>query len=123
MKLRFRGNSLRLRLNQNEVTALASGESLTEEIRFPGNTSLAYALKTNRGDDPQAFFTNGSIQIAAPHSLVLDWANSDEIGLYFAIPTSAEPLTIAVEKDLVCIDGPVEEIDPLAFPRLAEKAC
>ena|SRR5665213_3421987 len=124
MKLRFRANSLRLRVNQKEVEKLAAGHALREKIDFPGNSSLSYVLESDAAAHPQAFFANDSIQIAAPAALLAGWADSDEIGLYFTLATNGQPLKIAIEKDLECIDGPVEEHDPNAFPRaLAEKVC
>ena len=124
MKLRFRDNSLRLRLNQTEVEKLAAGETLKESIDFPGNSALTYILQSHPAADPQAFFADNRIQIAAPKAMLADWAQSEDIGLYFTLPTGAAPLKIAIEKDLVCIDGPADERDPKAFPRaLAEKSC
>jgi len=124
MKLRFRGNSLRLRVNQKEVEALAAGSVLKEQVDFPGSTSLSYSLKSEAAAEAQAIFTQGRIQIHAPRALVADWAGSDDIGLYFTLPTGAQPLTISIEKDLECIDGPIEERDPNAFPRaLSENVC
>jgi len=124
MKLRLRGNTLRLRLNQKEVERLAAGEVLREGIQFPGSTSLSYLLKVAPQGEAQAFFEGGRIHIIAPRAPIADWAANDELGIYFSLPTGATPLEIAIEKDLVCIDGPVEEQDPLAFPReMAEKVC
>lgn len=124
MKLRFRANSLRVRVNQKEVQKLAAGEALEEQIEFPGNSALTYVLKPCPADDPQAFFVQNSIEIVAPRTLVTEWAQSEEIGLYFALPTGAKPLKIAIEKDMECINGPEDESDPDAFPRaFAEKAC
>jgi hypothetical protein len=124
MKLRFRANSLRVRVNQIEVRKLAAGESLREKIDFPGGSALSYILKTVSAADPQAFFAHNSIQIAAPLALVSGWAESEEIGLYFTLATGIEPLKIAIEKDLECIDGPVHEKDPDAYPRsFSEKTC
>jgi hypothetical protein len=124
MKLRFRGNSLRLRVNQKEVDALASGRVLKETVDFPGNTTLSYLLKTAAAGEPQALFAEGSIQITTPRVMISGWAASDDVGLYFTLPTGNSPLQIAIEKDLVCIDGPPGEVDPDAFPReLVEKVC
>ncbi len=117
MKLRFRANSLRLRVNRKEVEALAAGHVLKEQIAFPGGTALTYVLKPESSAEPQAFFENGSIQIAVPRPLIANWASIEDIGIYFTLITGAEPLKIALEKDLACIDGPLEEIDPHAFPR------
>jgi hypothetical protein len=124
MKLRIRTNTLRLRLNQKEVEGLAAGQTLKEQIDFPGGTSLAYSLGSSPAADPQVFFANGKIQITAPHALLMNWVSGEDLGLHLSLPTGAEPLKISIEKDLVCIDGPVEERDPHAFPReLASKFC
>lgn len=124
MKLRFRGNSLRLRVNQKEVDALNRGEMLREEVLFPGGACFQYVLKTERIPEARASLENCSIQVAAPRGLVSEWAQGDEIGIYFSVPTDGEALKIAIEKDLVCVDGPEEERDPDAFPReIGEKVC
>jgi hypothetical protein len=117
MKLRVRNNSLRLRLNRREVEGLAAGAALREQIHFPGNACLAYELDSSPASQPETTFTQGVIHISAPETMVSDWANSDEIGLYFDLPANGAALSIAIEKDLECIDGPVEERDPDAFPR------
>lgn len=124
MKLRFRGNSLRLRVNQAEVQTLSTGGVLKEQVEFPGTTFLSYILKAGSGADPQVFFSEGEIRIAVPRLLITNWAVTEEIGLYFTLPTGGKPLKVSIEKDLECVDGPVEERDPNAFPRgLAEKVC
>jgi len=124
MKLRIRANTLRLRLNQKEVKALAAGEVLKEKIDFPGNTALAYTLTTALAADAQAFFDNGGIHITAPRVPLMHWVGTDDLGIYFSLQTGVEPLKIAIEKDLICIDGPEDEKDPHAFPReISEKVC
>lgn len=121
MKLRFKGNSLRLRLNQTEVQKLAAGTSLQEAVDFPGGSSLNYILENGNGQ-AAASFTNGVIRVGAPADAVEHWASSEEIGMYFDLAASGRRMRIAIEKDLECTDGPVEDRDPDAFPRAA-KAC
>jgi hypothetical protein len=117
MKLRFRKNSLRLRVNQRETEMLAAGKELEERVMFGGGATLSYRLsKTADGTKGTALFDGQAIQVSAPLS---GWAKSDEIGFYFEV----EPgLKVAIEKDLECLDGPAEEKDPYAFPR-AGKNC
>ena len=119
MKLRFRENSLRLRVNQREVRTLAAGSALREEVRFPGDTRISYVLQPATADSPSASFVGGAIVVTAPLRDVEQWANGDQIGIYFDLPTSGTRLRVAIEKDLECIDAPVEERDPHAFPRQA----
>jgi hypothetical protein len=115
MKLRFRKNSLRLRVNRLEVARLAAGQELAERISFAGGATLDYVLTPSAEAQRAAEFDGKTIRVTAPLG---DWARSDEIGFYFNV----EPgLKIAVEKDLECVDGPEQEKDPHAFPR--SKTC
>jgi hypothetical protein len=124
MKLRFRGNTLRLRVNQREVDTLAKGNALQERIAFPGAGDFSYVLETSVTPGGQASFREGVIRVSAPSTEVKDWASNDaSLGIYFDLPANGSVLKIAIEKDLECVDGPEEERDPDAFPREALKAC
>ncbi|HLH02244.1 MAG TPA: hypothetical protein VKX25_05710 [Bryobacteraceae bacterium] len=122
MKLRFRANSLRLRVNRREVEALAAGQVLRECVRFPGS-ELIYSLEPVNETEPRATFEKNTIRILAPAAEVERWwSATDAVGLYFDLDTGREPLRLMIEKDLECVDGPPEERDPHAFPRSA-KSC
>jgi hypothetical protein len=124
MKLRFRGNTLRLRVNQREVDTLAKGDTLQERIVFPGANDLSYVLETRAEPGGQASFLEGTIRVSAPSTDVKEWAASNtNLGIYFDLPANGSILKIAIEKDLECVDGPEEERDPDAFPRKALKNC
>lgn len=123
MKLRFRENSLRLRVNRPEVENLAAGGSLEERVEFPGGARLAYVLESSSQAAPDVSFRDGVIRICAPHWEVKDWARTDALGLYFHVGTAQKPLKVAIEKDLECITGLAEERDPHAFPRETGKNC
>ncbi len=121
MKLRFRGNTLRLRVNQREVASLADGRSLEEAIAFPNDARFVYLFEPNAEGERGAAFEHGRIRIQAPLQDVRAWAQGDAVGLYFDLPAGATTLLrIAIEKDLECVDGPPEEYDPYAFPRSAK---
>ncbi|MBV8865696.1 MAG: hypothetical protein JO210_09915 [Acidobacteriaceae bacterium] len=123
MKLRFRHNSLRLRVNRREVEALACGTALQEEVVFPNDTHFVYVFEPQAGALPQASFEGGVIRVGAPLSSVQDWAHGDSIGLYFDVSAQNATLRVAIEKDLECLDAPPEDRDPEAFPRADQKAC
>jgi hypothetical protein len=122
MKLRFRDNSLRLRLNRREVEGLASGAALEERVLFPESSRISYILESSRDPYPGASFYDGVIRISAPEAFIKPWAAADTIGIYFELPTDGAALKIAIEKDLECIEAPMDERDPDAFPR-AGKGC
>lgn len=120
MKLRLKENTLRLRLNQTEVRALASGKVLEQHVQFPGDVRLSYTLRT--GSEASANWANNTIEVRLPASQTAAWSSSEEIGIYFEVSTAHEPLRVSIEKDLECVDGPPEEYDPDAYPR-SSKAC
>lgn len=123
MKLRFRNNSLRLRVNQSEVKGLVSGAVLEEQVIFPGEGRISYTLQSSASAAPEASFRQGVIRVLAPQQQVENWAKSESVGMYFEFPANGTSLKIAIEKDLECVDGPLEERDPDAFPREEGKKC
>ncbi len=123
MKLRFRSNSLRLRVNQVEVRGLAAGNALEERIEFPGGTCIRYVLEPAPDQPARASFENGMIRISAPRAEVEQWAAGEAIGIYFELPANGTRLRVSIEKDLECIDTPPEERDQHAFPRTEGRTC
>jgi hypothetical protein len=117
VKLRFRKNSLRLRVNQLEAANLASGTALEERVNFPGDACIRYVLEVSVQSSPRASFADDTIRISAPQHLVRDWAATGTIGIYFDLPVNGSELRVAIEKDFECLEGPVDEQDPDAFPR------
>ena len=117
MKLRFRQNSIRLRVNRREVQGLATGDALTEQVHFPNNTELAYVLQGASSENPSVEFKAGVLRVEVPQPELDKWASTDAIGMYFELPANGSFLKIAIEKDLECIDGPMDERDPDAYPR------
>jgi hypothetical protein len=123
MKLRFRKNNLRLRVNRREVDALALGMAIEEKVMFPGEAELSYILEPAARIEPEASFRDGVVRVAAPPAELKSWAASEAIGLYFDLPAKGGHLKIAIEKDLECVDSSTEDRDPDAFPRSPGKNC
>ena len=123
MKLRLKENSIRLRLNQSEVTAVASGEVLRQDVVFPGDSRLSYLLRATQASGPSVSFESGVIEVCLPEVTIQHWFRVEDIGVYFHSPAGSSELHVAIEKDLECLDGPPGEYDPDAFPRLLRKSC
>jgi hypothetical protein len=123
MKLRLRGNSVRLRVNQREVEALAAGRALSEGVRFPAGNSFIYTLEPSPVLTPEASFRDGVICVKVPDSMLTDWASNDSIGLYFDLLGRESSLKVTIEKDLECVNEPAEERDPYAYPRGNDSHC
>jgi hypothetical protein len=117
MKLRFRQNSLRLRVNRREVEGLSNGLALNERVDFPGDAQLGYVLETAPLGSPAVEFKAGIIRVTVPCESIREWATTDAIGIYFNLPAKGSLLQVAIEKDLECVDAPSEERDPHAYVR------
>ena len=119
MKLRIRGNSIRLRLKRGEVAQVAAGESIVEKTHFPGSV-LTYRLDVSENDAIEAEYENGSLMVSLPSPKVADWANSDEVTLAAEQRLSDETtLTLLIEKDFACLEpghGRGHEDDADSFP-------
>jgi hypothetical protein len=116
MKLRIRGDSLRLRLKRGEVDQIAAGSSIVEETHFP-DSILSYRLDVSEDDDMSANFERGSLVISLPKSKVSDWAGSDDVSLSAEQKiTGAGSLSLLVEKDFSCLDHRDGEDDEDTFP-------
>ena len=104
MKIRIRGDSVRLRLKRGEVDQLATGSSIVEQTHFPGAV-LTYRLDVSENNGISATFDNGSLVISLPKSKVLDWASSDEVSLHAEQELSGSgALSLLIEKDFKCLE-------------------
>jgi hypothetical protein len=105
MKLRIKGNSLRLRLTRSEIAHLADEGRLESETDF-GNQTFRFAVVSREENAPlSSSFGSNSIVVNASRAAVAHWAESNDVGLYGEQPTSRDDtLTIAIEKDFRCLD-------------------
>lgn len=108
MKLRIKGDSLRLRISPSEVSRLLQSGRIDETIHFGhgDDAALTYALLLGSQQD-SAFavrHTAREIAVEVPASLVRAWAGSEQVGMYGAIDHGTGQLEIAVEKDFACLD-------------------
>lgn len=119
MKLRIRGDSIRLRLKRGEVAQVAAGKSIVEETHFPGSV-LTYRLEVSENNAIAAEYEDGNLVVSLPAAKVADWADSDEVSLMATQDlTGGANLTLLVEKDFACLDpghGRDHEDDADTFP-------
>ena len=110
MKLRIKGNSIRLRLSKPEVEKLAVAKYLEERTSF-GRKTFSYALQIkDAGDELSADFKGSKITVFIPEIFIKDWAVNDVIGFNATKKVSdAESLYILVEKDFKCLDEVTED--------------
>jgi hypothetical protein len=122
MKLRIQGNSLRLRLNQAEVSQFSKTGFLEDSIQFAPGASFAYALESLSSlSAPKALYANGWLRIQVPGTEANDWVRSDRVGISGEQALeSGKRLSILIEKDFQCLHGE-DARDPNAFPNPLEE--
>lgn len=104
MKVRLRGDSIRLRLKRGEVDRLLAGSSITEETHFP-HAVLTSRLTVSQDNDISASFDGGNIIVSVPKSKVIDWATTDAVSLYADQKLANEgSLALLIEKDFSCLE-------------------
>ena len=109
MKLRIKGNSLRIRLTKTEVSKLAQTGYLEEQTSFSNNLFI-YAVQKTDAADLSATFENNKITIFVPASFIEDWVGNNIVGLDTKMPISqTEFLYLLIEKDFVCLDETSED--------------
>lgn len=124
MKLRIKGDSLRLRLTQAEVNELAAHGVVADCVRFGGGAQLFYRLTRDRQTQAlTAGYSDGVIDVRLPEQVALDWCRSNEVTLTGTQPAAADAeLRIVVEKDFACLTAREGEDESDNFPN-PNKSC
>jgi len=121
MKLRVRGNSIRLRLAQSEVAALLATGAVEECLSFPAGESLRYRLERSAEADAAAQFCDGAIAVRFPATVIDRWGQSAEVSMQAEQPLAGgESLRLLVEKDFRCLSPRDDEDDADLFPNPAD---
>lgn len=117
MKLRIKGNSIRLRLLRSEVERFAAEGRISDEVRFGANAFRYSLLMSSEVDSIQGRFDSTEISVLIPAVSARDWAAGDDVGLETQQTIGdGEMLSIVIEKDFVCLDRPDDPDRDDAFP-------
>jgi hypothetical protein len=106
MKLRIKGDSLRLRVAPSEVVWLMETGRIEETIHFgmEEDARLTYALEVADMDAIAVRHEGTRVAVVLPAAMARRWAEGVEVGLYGGVGVSSGWLEIAVEKDWACLD-------------------
>jgi hypothetical protein len=122
MKLRIRGNSVRIRLTRSEVARLGSEMPIEQTTRFSQSSVLRSCVKPARGvAAPRAEFDERGVTITLPAGQARQWASSEEVTI--EAHQEIEPgtrLQILVEKDFECLEPREGEDASDLFPHPAK---
>ena len=119
MKLRIKGNSLRLRVTRPELERLMNEGRIEETVSFaPDDRScLTYSLEhTATTAVPAVRFVPPSLEVRIPTAQAQKWSLSEDVGISATIDLGPKgSLDLLLEKDFACIQGSEEE-NRDAFP-------
>lgn len=110
MKIRIKGNAIRIRLTRSEVDRFAETGYL-EEITGFGENSFVYALQSMEGlPGLEADFVDSKITMYVPGHIPALWAKNEIVGYENNMDIGdGRHLFLLLEKDFKCIDAPVHE--------------
>lgn len=114
MKLRIRGNSIRLRLSQSDLATLLDNGAVEDRVGFPAGPVLTYRLEAGAG--PSAEYENDRIVVRFPAGQLELLGRPDEVTLQADVPLGGEGLKLLVEKDFQCLSPRPGEDDADSFP-------
>ena len=125
MKIRIKGNSVRFRLTKTEVAQLGAEGFVEETTGFPGGSTFRYAVLSSSEGNKGASFEEGSIIISVPKEWARAWVSNEEVGTSFVVNTTANELSVLIEKDFNClvVREDEDESDHFKNPLSQHSAC
>lgn len=111
MKIRIKGNSIRLRLTKTDVRNLKETGRVDEKTVLGNEQLFSYSLlKDENADAISASFVNGSITVVLPKNESETLTETDEITVKDYQNNGEEGgLFLLIEKDLQCLDDTFED--------------
>ncbi|MBS1771901.1 MAG: hypothetical protein JST82_03515 [Bacteroidetes bacterium] len=109
MKLRIRGNSVRIRLTKSEVEAFGRDGHVEEETSFINGT-LSYVLQRYDGEHMSASVFGNKITMQIPEAQAKEWVETNKVGFEYNQPLpDGNTLYLLLEKDFKCLDENITE--------------
>ena len=113
MKVRIKGNSLRLRISRSEVGRLLAGVCLEEAIRFAPELSAKFTFTLQCEPAlsmPTVLYAENRVAILIPADQANEWGATGQVGIAEDISLGAlGSLALLIEKDFACLDGSDED--------------
>ncbi len=123
MKLRIKGNSIRVRLDRRDIERLIDEGGVEDGVRFGPARVFSYAVKIGPAprERPIASYIDGRLTIRIDPADAKEWLSGDRIGFDHQQPVEDGIVRVLLEKDFACIDRPPgeEADDAYAFPNPA----
>ncbi|MEQ9300010.1 MAG: hypothetical protein RIF33_15660 [Cyclobacteriaceae bacterium] len=111
MKLRISNQSLRLRINQDDLVQLTATGRLEEQFGNNAVGSWRYTLASHKSKQIEIKIGSNDITIFIPQANVAEWNDTDRV----SFERSVSGLRILLEKDFQCLTDRPGENESLNF--------
>jgi hypothetical protein len=120
MKLRLKGNSVRIRLDRRDIERLIDEGRVDDAVRFGPGLAFSYAVEIGPAprERPRASYAPGHLLIQINPEDAEEWLAGDRVGFDHLQDVEGGVVRVLLEKDFACIDRPLgeEADDAYAFP-------
>jgi hypothetical protein len=125
MKLRIKGNTVRLRLTRSEVTTVGEGGRVQEITLFGPQSQFCYTLEAVDATQLEAEYSNNTLTVRVPRVMAHDWATTELVGLSTEQKIAENvSLQLIIEKDFACLSPRgEEETDTFEHPQAGQMTC
>jgi len=110
MKIRIKGNSIRIRIVKTELDSFGKNGILEERTEF-GSAALIYRLQSKQGiQQLEAAMEDNIITMYVPEKMKQEWVNTNVVGYNNRMELgNGKKLFLLLEKDFKCLDAEVLE--------------
>ncbi len=112
MKLRLRGNTMRVRLSQSEVEQLEKAGLVEDSVDFTPQPLIYLVHASEDCKQMDVSFLNGWLTLSLPVVKMKKWATSSEVGM----EGTCRGVSVLIEKDFACLHAEDAENGD-TFPR------
>jgi hypothetical protein len=108
MKLRIKGDSLRLRVSPSEMARLLRTGRIEEAVHFAPEPDalLTYALEHAATDEEISVrYRPQEVTVVLSTEGARKWAGGDQVGVHGVHKVGDGTLELLVEKDFACLEG------------------
>jgi len=120
MKLRIKGDSIRIRLDRRDMAGLVQEGRVEDVLRFGPGARFSYAVEAAPAPPgkPLASYAEGRLIVRIDPEDVRAWSASDRVGFDHVQAVEGGSIRVVVEKDFACLDRAAghESDDAHAFP-------
>jgi hypothetical protein len=108
MKLRIKGNSIRLRISRSDLALFLETGSLEDTVYFgpESGAEFTYALVLDHSRQAvDVEYAPHRVAVILPQEAARQWGATEQVGISADIPLGVRgTLSVLIEKDFACID-------------------